>query len=674
MNFRLSLSRHPARVSNLTARTAAALWVLLALAGCATPDGGGFVVQSGETRARNLANTGDAEAAAAAYIGLASEAAGAERDRLSLLAVEQWLIAGDSGRATSAYAGIAQPPPAANAALERSVRARFLLLDNQPEQALALLETLGAEPLPTDRRLAVQALRANAYIANGEAARGVEVMRQREAWLRGREDIRRNREMLWQSLSVSPAGLLRNSAGDVLDPETRGWLSLAALASATGQQGVGWSNGAYRWRERNPEHPAVALLDGLPETGETLLAYPRQIGLLLPLSGRDALIGSAIQNGFFGAYYANAGGLDDRQGVRVYDINAEGGATAAYDSAVMDGAEFVVGPVRRGDVTELANNSLVPVPVLTLNYLSDQTVAPPGLFQFALAPEDEAVSAAERAIADGHTRAVALVPNSPWGRRLLTSFTARFEALGGQLLDTRTYASGNPDFSGAIEDLMALSGSVRRYQRLRANIGGPLQFDPRRRQDVQFVFLAADAATGRLIKSQLKFHYSGELPVYSTSLIYAMDGRSDSDLDGVRFADAPWLIAPQHWIAHLPDSFAEYFPQEKRFARLHAMGFDAYQLIGNLFSQRNLGGSLLDGASGELHVDAEGRVHRRLAWAEFRDGKPVALPEPDTDTGSNELQDSVIDTGEMREWNRQNSRPGPLPEREVPEPRDRGND
>ncbi len=671
MNFRLPLSRHPARVSNLTARIAAALWIMLLAAGCATPGGGGLVVQSGETRAQNLASAGNAEAAAAAYIGLAAEAVGTERDRLSLLAVEQWLIAGDYGRANSAYAGIAQPPPAENAALERSVRARFLLLDEQPEQALALLETLGAQPLPTSRRLAVQALRAEAYIANGEAARGVEIMRQREAWLQNDDDIRRNRELLWQSLSLSPAEVLRNSAGGVLDPETRGWLSLAALASATGQQGVGWSNGAYRWRERNPEHPAVSLLSGLPETGETLLAYPRQIGLLLPLSGRDALIGSAIQNGFFGAYYANAGGLDDRQGVRVYDINAEGGAAAAYDSAVMDGAEFVVGPVRRSDVTELANNSLVPVPVLTLNYLSDQTVAPPGLFQFALAPEDEAVSAAERAIADGYTRAVALVPNSPWGRRLLTSFTAQFEALGGQLLDTRTYASGNPDFSGAIEDLMALSGSVRRYQRLRANIGGPLQFDPRRRQDVQFVFLAADAATGRLIKSQLKFHYSGELPVYSTSLIYAMDGRSDSDLNGVRFADAPWLIAPQHWIAHLPDSFAEYFPQEKRFARLHAMGFDAYQLIGNLFSQRSVENNVLEGASGELYVDVDGRVHRRLAWAEFRDGKPVALPAPNTEPDVDELEDSVIDTGEMREWNRRN----PEPERESPRrPRDRGSD
>ncbi|MEO1246473.1 MAG: penicillin-binding protein activator [Pseudomonadota bacterium] len=622
MIFRLHSTRHPARVPSLTARAAALVLIGLAAAGCETTSVGGLATVSGETRAERLALAGDAGEAAAVYIGLASSSAGAERDRLTLLAAEQWLIAGDRNRAASAFAEVAQPPQAENAALERSVRARFLLVDGDPEQALTLLERLSAEPLPTSRRLAAEALRARTYIALEQPARGIEVMRQREAWLRDDRDIARNREQLWDALSQSSPTVLRESAADVLDPEVRGWLSLAALASATGKQGVGWSNGAFRWRERNPAHPAVELLDGLPEVNETLLAYPRQIGLLLPLSGRDARVGKAVQNGFFGAYFANAGGLDDRQGIRIYDVNAEGGAAAAYDSAVADGAEFVVGPLRRSDVAELANNSLVPVPVLTLNYLNDQSVAPPGLFQFALAPEDEAVAAAERAIADGHTRAVALVPNNNWGRRLLTSFSTAFETLGGQVLDTRTYASGNPDFSGAIEDLMALSGSVRRYQRLRANIGGPLQFDPRRRQDVQFVFLAADAATGRLIKSQLKFHYSGELPVYATSLIYAQDGRSDSDLNGVRFADAPWLIAPQSWIAHLPAAFTEYFPEEKRLARLHAMGFDAYQLIGSLYAYQSSFDTRLEGASGELYLDADGRVHRRLAWAEFQNDLP----------------------------------------------------
>ena len=644
MSSRLIPTRHP------TARLFGALSVLLVLAGCETTSVGGVIPATGETRAEREAERGDAAAAAVTYIGLAANATGTERDRLTLLATEQWLIAGDTSRARTAYESIQQPPAASNAALEQTIRARFLLRSGEPEQALMLLDPLSARAMSTSRRLAVATLRAESYAAIGEPARSVEIMRQRESYLSNSDSIRRNRELLWNALAASTPDALRTSANEVLDPEVRGWLTLAALSTATGQQGIGWNNGTIRWRESHPNHPAIVILDELPEATGTMLDYPRQVALLLPLSGNAARAGRAVQNGFLGAYFASAGGLDDRQSIRVYDVNTEGGASAAYETAVANGAEFVVGPILRSDVTELANNSLVPVPVLTLNYLGEGTIAPPGLFQFALAPEDEAIAAAERAIADGHTRAVALVPNSNWGRRLLAAFRTEFEAQGGTVLDTRSYTAGNPDFSGAIEDLMALTDSVQRYQRLRANIGGPLQFDPRRRQDVEFVFLAADAPTGRLMKSQLKFHYSGDLPVYATSLIYAMDGRSDTDLNGVRFADAPWIIAPPIWISHLPPTFATYFPDEKRLARLHAMGYDAYRLTGSLFAYQNAFETTFDGATGELFVDDDGRVHRRLAWAEFQGGVPVALPDPEQPAGDIDGADlSNLDPGE---WNR----------------------
>ena len=173
------------------------------------------------------------------------------------------------------------------------------------------------------------------------------------------------------------------------------------------------------------------------------------------------------------------------------------------------------------------------------------------------------------------------------------------------------YTPGIQDFSNTIEDLMALSGSVRRYQRLRANIGGPLQFDPRRRQDSEFIFLAADAPAGRLLKSQLKFHYSGDLPVYSTSSINALDGRSNSDLNGIMFADIPWIIAPQSWIENLPPLYNEYWPGERRLGRLHAMGYDAYQLIAALFAARTGPMQEIDGATGKLYLDPECRVGRK---------------------------------------------------------------
>jgi outer membrane PBP1 activator LpoA protein len=632
--------RHPAREIRKLASIAI---VLLALAGCETtglPGSSG----SAENRAARLAQDGEHAEAASAYMGLAVDAVGTERDRYTLLAVEQYLDAGDVFRARSAFRSVPRPMSGELAPLWSTGRAALHLYNGEADAALGLLEPLSRSPLSRRDRLRVEALRADAWIQKQDPARAVELMMQRESWVEGRRGIEENRQRLWQGLLVSSPQLLRGAAEMALDPDTRGWLTIGSVAASTGQQGVGWSNGYVRWREQFPNHPAMTVLRELDIPEHLLLEYPRQIALLLPLSGRNASVGRALQNGFLGAYFATASGLDDRQSVRIYDVNAEGGAAAAYAVAVEEGAEFVVGPLLRSNVIELANDILVPVPVLTLNYLPDDTLAPPGLYQFGLAPEDEAMSAAQRALQDGHTRGVALVPNNDWGRRLLTTFVTEFEGLGGSVLDYRSYTPGNQDFSDDIETLMGLSGSVQRYRRLRANIGGALQFDPRRRQDTDFIFLATDASAGRLLKAQLKFHYSGSIPVYSTSSVNSLDGRSNADLNGIMFADTPWVVDPQPWIAHLPAQFREFWPDERRITRLHAMGYDAYNLIASLYGAR--GGDMpeFEGATGTLFLDQSGRVHRRLAWAQFQGGEVVALPDHEAFGGPIE---DITDDGEV---------------------------
>lgn len=619
-------SRHRAsdrmRVSSVTV-----LLVTLLIAACETTGIGGFGGGAGEVLAQRLAGDGRHAEAAAEYIGLAATRSGTERDRLTLLAVEQWLDAGDAARARNAFDSVNPPATQETRWLWNTGRAGIHLNAGKTDEALAILEPMSRQSLSPTSRLRVDALRADAWIQKEDPARAVELMSQREAWLNDRRSIEQNRWRLWQGLIQSDPRVLRANADQTLDPTVRSWLELGSIAASTGQQGIGWINGAIRWRQANPNHPAMLIIPRLQLPEEVVLDYPRHLALMVPLSGRTAAAGQAIQNGFMGAYFSTASGLDDPQTVRIYDVNAEGGASAAYLTAVEDGAEFVIGPLLRENVIDLANDILVPVPVLTLNYLPDDMLAPPGLYQFALAPEDEARSAARRAMADGHQRAVALVPNNEWGRRVLSSFSSELEGQGGALLDYRSYTPGLQDFSSTIEDLMALSGSVRRYQRMRANIGGPLQFDPRRRQDSQFIFLAADAPAGRLLKSQLKFHYSGDLPVYSTSSINAMDGRSNTDLDGIMFADTPWIVSPHSWIANLPALYGEYWPDERRLGRLHAMGYDAYNLIAALFAARTGPMGTIEGATGKLSLDQDGRIRRDLAWAQFQGGQPVALPD-----------------------------------------------
>jgi outer membrane PBP1 activator LpoA protein len=629
------------------------LIAMLALAaGCATGDYGGYGV-SGERRAEMLAEEGQFYDAAGAYIGLASSASGPERTRLTLLAIEQWLFAGDGRRARNALSQIDTPADGELLWLWSANAAGLSLWEGLPDRALALLDPLSRQALPADHRARVEALRADAWFQKSEPLRAVDLYVQRENWLDNPQAIDASRDRLWAGLQVIDPASLGEAATVAFDPVTRGWLTLAALATSTGQQGIGWSNGVVRWQESFPNHPAMSVLADLPLPEDGLLTYPRQVALLLPLSGSSATAGNAVRNGFLGAYFSAVGGIEDQQQIRVYDVDADGGVTDAYAQAVRDGAEFVVGPLLRRDVAKLAAELLLPVPVLSLNYLPDDTPAPPGFFQFALSPEDEAMAAAQRAIGDEGLRGVALVPANDWGRRMLSTFATEFEGLGGNLLEYQSYEPSAQDFSFEIENLMGLADSIQRHQRLRANIGGSLQFEPRRRQDVDFVFLAADSKAGRLIKSQLKFHYSGELPVYSTSFIYSMDGRSDADLDAVMFADAPWVISPPAWIADYPGLYGQYWPTERRLTRLHAMGYDAYHLVGELFNARETGIAEMLGATGQLFQTTDGRIHRKLAWAQFDNGEPVAMPELDalTDPLDMELDGEIepIDTGAM-EW------------------------
>lgn len=619
-------------------RIVALLAIAFLLNACATSDFGGYGAEN-ERRAETLSAAGQYADAAGVYIGMASETSGQERDRLTLLAIEQWLFAGDGRRARGALSQMPAPASGELLWLWSADAAALSLWEGRPDRALDLLNPLSEQALPADHRARVEALRGDAWFQKGEPLRAVDLYTQRENWLDSPQAIEANRQRLWAGLIVSDTQTLKNASEVAYDPITRGWLSLAALANSTGQQGIGWGNGVIRWQETFINHPAIGVLSDLSLPQDSLLNYPRQVALLLPLSGNNETAGNAIKNGFLGSYFSAIGGTDSQQQIKVYDVNADGGVVGAYSQAVLDGAEFVVGPLLRRSVTELAEEMLLPVPVLSLNYLPSDILPPPGFFQFALAPEDEAASAAVRAIGDEGLRAVALVPANDWGRRVLSSFATEFEGLGGTLLEYRNYEPNAQDFSFEIENLMGLSQSVQRYQRLRANIGGPLQFDPRRRQDIDFVFLAADAKAGRLIKSQLKFHYAGELPVYSTSFIYTMDGRSDSDLNDVMFADAPWVVSPPAWIADYPSIYNEYWPAEKRLARLHAMGYDAYNLVGELFNAREGDMDEITGATGRLFLTADGRVHRRLAWARFERGQPVALPDQD------EFQDMIEEFG-----------------------------
>ncbi|RPI59372.1 MAG: hypothetical protein EHM50_09310, partial [Lysobacterales bacterium] len=288
-------------------------------------------------------------------------------------------------------------------------------------------------------------------------------------------------------------------------------------------------------------------------------------------------------------------------------------------------ADFIVGPLLRPEVDQVIAQAGF-VPTLALNYATNDTTFLRSFYQFALAPEDEARVIAAAAIAAGAKTAVAFVPSNQSGYQIRDSFQAAFEEAGGELLDWYGYEPALQDFSQPTATLLNVRRSADRHRRLAANLGLPVQFEARHREDIDMIFVAViESRPGPLIAAQLRFYGAGAIPVYANAEIFdpASTART-GDLNGFIFADAPVLIATDDGASALRADLQAYWPQRTALARFYGLGFDAYGLAGSLYTNGGEPWSIR-GMSGDLSLDSQGRVRRVLPLAQFRSGRPVAL-------------------------------------------------
>ena len=132
----------------------------------------------------------------------------------------------------------------------------------------------------------------------------------------------------------------------------------------------------------------------------------------------------------------------------------------------------------------------------------------------------------------------------------------------------------------------------------------------------------------RLIGPQLRFHRTGELPIYATATIYDGDA-PPPDLSGLRFCDMPWMLAQDGEPAALRSQLRTLFPaRPKEFTRLLALGHDAYTLVQLIERGQMQAGSFFPAVSGTLSLRADGVITRGLNCAEIRNGRLVPLDLP----------------------------------------------
>ena len=614
--------------------------------------------ESIDTQATRVARThiqaGEYLPAAQEYLRLAGISSGDTALTYRLDAASAFVLAKRPQAAIQILDEIRGQPLSRDLQIRRNlVQAQLALLEQQPERALTLLGAEPADDAPPELTTRYLSVRADALDASGKHIDSARERVEMELLLTDSAALSENRRRIWASLTqLSPRAL---EAAHLPPPSTLGgWIELAAIGNSATSDPIAMGQAIALWRHRYPGHPAGEnVVPMLVEDSYIAWAPARSVALLLPFDGKFAKAANAVRDGFMAAWFADPD-AGNRPKVLVHDTSS-GDIRMVYNQAIEDGADFVVGPLRRAMVTRLADSPGMPVPTLTLNHAdaaprattevtieapapstSQATNATSGLYQFALAPEYEARLVAEYAWFAGHVNAAVLAPEGTWGGRVAAAFADAWKDLGGSVVEIQRYLNDGSDMSSPVRKLLNIDESDARYRSLRKVLGGDINKEARRRQDVDFVFMAAFPRQARQLRPQLEFYRAQDLPVYSTSHIYSgiADPAADRDIDGVVFGDMPWVLEPARSDAQLRREVGELWSNSmSAFMRLYAFGADAYSLVKELGTLRAQQYTEFNGVTGKLSLNEDNRINRRLVWAQFNKGIPRIV-----DDSSNSIQ------------------------------------
>jgi outer membrane PBP1 activator LpoA protein len=508
-----------------------------------------------------------------------------------------------------------------DASLLNLLYAQIRLSMGEAELALDHLESIEPHLLGSEEKITYLQARAFAFSLLGDLMASARSRIELDALLTTEASKKQNQLGILDTLALLDDALLENGTLSPADP-LAGWLALAGIYKQKDQPDF---NARLRqWREAFPDHPAdLALLtQDQPASSDTAVHYPGSIAVMLPESGPFAAAGKAVKAGIMAAF-DNLDSPSGKPNLHFYDT-AQADLAEQYRQAVTAGAEFIIGPLEKGDIRALTDSTVLDVPVLALNHIPN--LEQDNLYQFALSPIDDVEQITDTARRDGHKKALLLIPENPQTQRVADYFKEYWQNGDTALLKVQTYRPKMTDFSLAVGLLLNRDENSPVYAEQ-----FPAAEEDENKQEADVIFISAYNDEATAIKRQLNIFGADELSVYALPNVYSgeADPARDRILDGITFCDMPWFFDKAYpgklSMASLA-SVRQQFPGS--YLRLIAMGIDAFHLSARL---RDLDGQPYPGATGKLSLTRDHRIKRQLICARFIDGQPGLLDEAGPD-------------------------------------------
>ncbi|MDF1757388.1 MAG: penicillin-binding protein activator [Legionellaceae bacterium] len=549
-----------------------------------------------------------------AYLALANNQEGEEKQSLQLLAAGQLIYEGQWKQSASMLSQI--KPLNYDLAKEKYLlQARIDLIREQPKAAISKLSNVrNIASLPVYYQIQFHEMLASAYFITNHPVESVHERIKLENILPNDSSKTNNRLALWRALTTlsgPEVSVLAAESSD--DNQLNGWIELANISQNHSNDPQIMLTNIQNWQSKYPQHPGNYIL---PKSQSQIVNYlfsqPKKIALLLPTTGQLSGPGNAIKDGFMDSLEASPNRYSIN--VQVYNTTSEN-IKNLYQQAINDGANYVVGPLSKPQVTEVAKLSH-PVPTLLLN---DSEVKPQAnAYQFGLSPTNEARQIANKIHKKGNSRALVIAPDGTWGKDIVDAFARQFRAGGGQVVET-FYFNNDDDLTTSIRELLHVAANDAHRKKVEKKDDEPEE--PLRREDFDVIFLVAYPTKARQIVPLLRYYYAGDIPVYATSNVYtgSINVMKDRDLNNVIFCDMPWVFTHQVGNQNWPEQFNSY-------NRLYAMGMDAFALATQLNQLLLFPAVGINNKSGIIYLNGGQEISRILVFGKFQEGEAKIRP------------------------------------------------
>jgi len=498
-----------------------------------------------------------------------------------------------------------------------------LLQQNMADEALFVLYHITSQ-LPETLQLTKLRLLAQAYQLQGNYFQALIAYLDINDLIVDEKSKAQISNTIWQLLNIIPIQQLELFKDSAYDRRAEGWLQLAYISRKKIDDPAIFLSNINQWQQTFSQHQLDYVLPEAVQRAMNTKPYsPLKIALALPLSGTYANAAKTIRDGFMTALF------DDSNAPELVVLDSENADFIGQMNSLNDlGVDFVVGPLTKERVFDVATLVTTNVPILTLNQIESLPLLDLDLTQFGLPVEDEAKAIAKFAVSKELKKALLLLPDNSNGARIEQAFTEAFQQEQGLIAEKVSFATAE-DLETAVKSLLGIKQSNQRHKAINNLLGQELVFEPRRRQDIDFIVFSASPSMAKRVKPFLNFYYAHDLPVFANSSVY--DGKNDAnnnkDLSGIFFVDSPWSIGAKEEIATLKQRLFKAWPNKViDNGHLFAFGFDAYNLIKQLPLLKTFEQYKLKGLSGDLFLDQSQHIRRIPTWARIENGlvQPVA--------------------------------------------------